>query len=260
VISDLLGADLFTQAYGCTDYTGEWVRPDCVGGHFHAGLDLGYSDGGNNHLGAPVYSPRQGVVVALGPVYPANGARYLGPYAPVIRSDAEGVFIELGHVQAVHVKVGDRVRAGQHVADLGTLGASTGGHLHLEVRTDGPIQGPPWSAILAPGPWLRYLPQEAIMLDPNDPVVRALRADNADLRRRLFGIAAYLAEGQWREEDGTLHPEFPTYLVNVLEEVKSDVIGLAAGPVDVDQLADRFLDALLERMRRAQVAPTHSGT
>jgi murein DD-endopeptidase MepM/ murein hydrolase activator NlpD len=157
-VSDLLcHADLITQPWGCTDYDGEWPRADCPGGHFHAGVDLGYSDGGNAHLGAPVFSPRDGVVVALGPWQPGvANSQYLGPYAPVIETDLEGVYVELGHVQAVYVAVGERVMAGQHVADLGSLGASSAGHLHLEVRTDGPYQGPPWTIVLDPTSWLRF--------------------------------------------------------------------------------------------------------
>jgi murein DD-endopeptidase MepM/ murein hydrolase activator NlpD len=155
-ISDLCDADIVTQPFNCTDYSGEWVRPDCPGGHFHAGVDLGYSDGGNKHLGSPIYSPRDGEVVAIGPYCPScgNEAQYLGPYAPCIRT-VDGVIIELGHVQAVYVNVGDRVTAGQHVADLGSLGASSAGHLHVEVRRDGPIQGPPWDQVLDPLTWLR---------------------------------------------------------------------------------------------------------
>jgi hypothetical protein len=163
LVSDICDADLVTQAYGCTDYAQEWVRPECEGGHFHAGMDLGYSDGGNAHLGESIRSPRNGTVIAIGPLCPSDGQQYLGPYAPCIRTDAEGVIVELGHVQAVHVAVGDRVKAGQIIADLGSQGASSAGHLHLEVRTDEPIQGPPWSPVSDPAHWLRYLPEEIEM-------------------------------------------------------------------------------------------------
>lgn len=33
-----------------------------------------------------------------------------------------------------HVTTGDRVRAGQHIADVGSQGYSTGPHLHFEVH------------------------------------------------------------------------------------------------------------------------------
>lgn len=43
--------------------------------------------------------------------------------------------IESGHV---HVRAGQRVTFGQHIADVGTAGLSTGPHVHLEIRPRGP--------------------------------------------------------------------------------------------------------------------------
>src|SRR5919201_5366578 len=119
-LSIICSADLVTQAFGCTDYTGEWPRSDCGGGYFHAGIDLGWSNGGNNHLGEPVYALKAGTVVAIGPIYTATGAQYLGPYAPCIQEPAAGkdgsAIWEYGHVQDVYVNVGDEVEAGQPIA------------------------------------------------------------------------------------------------------------------------------------------------
>jgi murein DD-endopeptidase MepM/ murein hydrolase activator NlpD len=39
--------------------------------------------------------------------------------------------------QPLHVAVGDQVTAGQHIADMGSEGQSTGPHLHFEVHRDG---------------------------------------------------------------------------------------------------------------------------
>lgn len=46
------------------------------------------------------------------------------------------------HTSRILVHVGDIVRRGQHVADVGTTGRSTGPHLHFEVRYKGAAQDP----------------------------------------------------------------------------------------------------------------------
>ena len=49
----------------------------------------------------------------------------------------------------IHVKVGDHVTAGQHIADVGMAGYATGPHLHFEIRP-----GDAKSAPVDPQPWL----------------------------------------------------------------------------------------------------------
>jgi len=46
------------------------------------------------------------------------------------------------HASRLGAKVGDIVRRGQHVADLGSTGRSTGPHLHFEVLVKGVQQDP----------------------------------------------------------------------------------------------------------------------
>jgi hypothetical protein len=187
-LSIICSADLVTQAFGCPNYTGEWPRSDCAGGYFHAGIDLGWSNGGNNHLGEPVYALKAGTVVAIGPIYPATGAQYLGPYAPCIQEPAAGkdgsAIWEYGHVQDVYVNVGDEVEAGQPIAAVGTLGGSTAGHVHVEKRLDAPIQGLDWGTDYPAPSW-------TAIVDPTQEVL-----DVSDFMQRLSNLEAAVGLGE----------------------------------------------------------------
>ena len=46
------------------------------------------------------------------------------------------------HASRLYAKVGDIVKRGQRIADIGSTGRSTGAHLHFEVRIKGIPQNP----------------------------------------------------------------------------------------------------------------------
>lgn len=104
----------------------------------HTGKDFGVK------TGTPVYAPADGVVeIAHQPGnWDTNRFWLQGSMAGlclVINVPGAGgpVFIA-GHLSRVHVKVGDWVKKGQHVADSGNSGeATTGPHCHFEVMPDG---------------------------------------------------------------------------------------------------------------------------
>ncbi|GIE79221.1 hypothetical protein Aph02nite_51710 [Actinoplanes philippinensis] len=108
----------------------EWTHPNpsavvtsCFGqrwGRLHAGVDLAAPHG------TAIVAAGAGVVVATG----AHGG-----YGNAILIDhGNGWLTHYGHLSAISVQVGQRVRAGEHIGDEGSTGHSTGPHLHFEVH------------------------------------------------------------------------------------------------------------------------------
>jgi murein DD-endopeptidase MepM/ murein hydrolase activator NlpD len=96
-------------------------------GHSHQGQDLPAPEG------TPVVAPRGGTVEAV--QYQAGGA---GHYV-VLDGDAEDrdyVFMHL-RTGSIVVKVGQHVRTGQRLGDVGSTGESSGPHLHFEIWVGG---------------------------------------------------------------------------------------------------------------------------
>ncbi|MEI3866351.1 M23 family metallopeptidase [Microbacterium sp. CCNWLW134] len=127
-----------------------WVRASGYGGRtdpmtgrpaFHAGTDFSAADG------TPIFSIADGIVSWAGPY---------GGYGQLIviehTVNGERVASAYAHMWAtgVHVTVGERVTAGQHIGDVGSSGKSTGSHLHFEIRPGGAfepaIDADPWLA------------------------------------------------------------------------------------------------------------------
>lgn len=100
-------------------------RPIAGVGATHYGTDLGAA------CGASVYAATSGIVAAVGEV---------GSFGNWILIDhGESIATGYAHVAtgSTRVAVGERVDAGQVIAAVGSTGASTGCHLHLEVRLEG---------------------------------------------------------------------------------------------------------------------------
>ena len=104
-------------------------------GVMHYGVDIAAP------IGTPVYSPIAGRVVRAGPATGFGLAVY-------IQHD-DGSVTVYGHINDYFVSAGQRVAAGQVVAEVGNKGQSTGPHLHFEVHADGMYQGR-----TNPIPWL----------------------------------------------------------------------------------------------------------
>ncbi|GAB4590225.1 hypothetical protein Ntsu_80570 [Nocardia sp. IFM 10818] len=99
----------------------------------HMGVDLAAPEG------TPIFAATDGVVVAAG------AASGFGHWIVIDTTDESGKALSTvyGHMYAsgVKVQVGQTVSAGQHIADVGNDGQSTGAHLHFEVVPGGRLTG-----------------------------------------------------------------------------------------------------------------------
>lgn len=98
-------------------------------GTIHRGIDIA------NSLGSPIYAAMDGTVINAGP------AQGFGNWV-VIKHDGGEVSV-YGHMAHYNVAVGQRVRAGEQIAQIGSEGQSTGPHLHFEIKPDGVNQVDP---------------------------------------------------------------------------------------------------------------------
>lgn len=94
----------------------------------HKGLDIAAP------TGTPILAAADGRVTY---------ADWAGTYGMLVVIDhGDGLLTRYAHASAIHVKVGQQVRAGQHIADVGNTGRSTGPHLHFEVERSGEVIDP----------------------------------------------------------------------------------------------------------------------
>ena len=102
-------------------------HPTLGGYRDHNGVDLGHP------LGTDLHSPMDGEVVRVDNRANATGAgRYTVIYHGII--DGNHVMSYSMHHNANFVSRGEFVRAGDHYADVGSTGYSTGPHAHIEFR------------------------------------------------------------------------------------------------------------------------------
>jgi lysostaphin len=94
----------------------------------HEGIDFAAS------VGTPIMAAAGGVVTV---------AEFHPQYGNMMEIDhGNDMITRYAHTSRLLVHVGDIVRRGQHIADIGTTGRSTGPHLHFEVRIKGVAQDP----------------------------------------------------------------------------------------------------------------------
>lgn len=98
--------------------------------------------GDNVHKGLDIAAPTGTPILAA-----ADGrvtyADWAGTYGMLVEIDhGGGIVTRYAHASAIRVEAGQRVTAGQHIADVGSTGRSTGPHLHFEVEVNGEVVDP----------------------------------------------------------------------------------------------------------------------
>ena len=96
----------------------------------------------NQHLGIDIVAPAGTPVQATadGVVVVAGDDDVLGRM--VVIDHGDGYMTRYGHNGALLVSEGERIRRGQHIAQVGNSGHSSGPHLHYEVLENGRAQNP----------------------------------------------------------------------------------------------------------------------
>jgi len=98
------------------------------GSSFHGGVDIA------NSYGTDIVAADGGEVTYAG---------WMSSFGYLVEIDhGNGYVTYYGHNSSLLVSVGDKVYKGQHIAEMGSTGRSTGNHCHFEVRYNGERQNP----------------------------------------------------------------------------------------------------------------------
>lgn len=119
----------FASHYIVTSPFGGRISPISGKWEGHSGVDLGAP------YGTPILASSDGVVITAG----FNTGGY-GNY--VVIDHGGGIYTLYAHASSLNVSSGEVVAAGQHIANVGSTGWSTGPHLHFEVRVNGSCVDP----------------------------------------------------------------------------------------------------------------------
>lgn len=123
------GTYRMSQGFGCVAHDPYYPTSSiCTSDRpsFHNGVDFAANPG------TPILAAASGTVTFVG----LDGAAHEPDSKIVIQHDGEndGFSTEYLHWEETLVKVGDRVAAGQPIATVGSVGYSTGPHLHFTVK------------------------------------------------------------------------------------------------------------------------------
>lgn len=128
VLKDLLpNSSPVDAAFNSSSY-GWRIDPFNGNKAFHEGLDF------SAESGTPIFAAADGIVTS---------AEQTPDYGKIVKIEhGAGLETRYAHASKLLVKVGERVKKGQVVAEVGTTGRSTGPHLHYEIRLNGNVLDP----------------------------------------------------------------------------------------------------------------------
>ncbi|CAD9196446.1 MAG: M23 family metallopeptidase [Acinetobacter bohemicus] len=95
-----------------------------------------------NHSGLDMSAPSGTAIYATGPgvVTKSGWGTGYGQYVEI--NHGNGYLTRYAHASRLIARVGDKVQAGEHIANVGCTGRCTGPHLHYEVVKDGQRKNP----------------------------------------------------------------------------------------------------------------------
>ena len=99
---------------------------------YHTGADLNFGRGGYDDLGEPVYAPTSGVVIYQSDLRPWGNVTIIR-HDPLRAPTGRVYYTRYGHMQNLIVNVGDRVRRGQQIGEIGNGGGRYVPHLHYDI-------------------------------------------------------------------------------------------------------------------------------
>ena len=120
---DPVGNDYLWPVQGRISSAFGWRSISVAGNRFHGGIDIAAASG------TPVRAARGGVIARAG---------WVGAYGFLVTVDHGGGWeTRYAHLSRIDVALGERIAQGAVVGLVGSTGASTGPHLHFEVRHNG---------------------------------------------------------------------------------------------------------------------------
>ncbi len=95
-----------------------------------------------NHSGLDMSAPSGTAIYATGPgvITKSGWGTGYGQYVEI--NHGNGYLTRYAHASRLIARVGDKVQAGEHIANVGCTGRCTGPHLHYEVVKDGERKNP----------------------------------------------------------------------------------------------------------------------